>query len=34
MFERLRFRGNGADAALMEEFRKRDEPVYRQEDQI
>jgi hypothetical protein len=34
MFERQRFCGNGADAARMEEFRKRDEQVYRQKDQI
>jgi hypothetical protein len=34
MFERQRFRGNSADAARAEEFRKRDEQMYRQKDQI
>ena len=34
MFKHQRFRGNSADAARAEEFRKRDEQVNRQEEQI
>ena len=34
MFESQRFRSNSADAARTEEFRQRDEQVYRQKDQI
>jgi hypothetical protein len=34
MLERQRFRSNSADAARTEEFRQRDEQVYRQKDQI
>jgi hypothetical protein len=34
MFERQRFRGNRADTARTKEFRKCDERVYRQKEQI
>jgi hypothetical protein len=34
MFEHQRFRGDSADAARTEEFRRRDEQVYGQNDQI